>query len=127
VTGRTPEVVARADVTQGDAPLTVHFSAQATDPDGHIVEYVWTFGDGTFSYNPNGAPGSEPFYLHSDPVKTFWNPGVYTAYLTVTDDAGNAVTKDIRVAVTGTAPIRTTTGDLPQKPPRSRDSDPIVP
>ncbi len=110
VTGQPPEVTARADVTQGDVPLTVHFSAEATDPDGRVIEYVWTFGDGTFSYNPNGAPGGEPFYLHPNPVKTFHNPGLYTAYLTVTDDSGNAVTKEVQVTVTGTAPASATSG-----------------
>jgi hypothetical protein len=110
VTGRPPEVTARADVSQGDAPLTVHFSAEAADPDGRIIEYVWTFGDGTFSYNPNGAPSGEPFYLNPDPVKTFYNPGLYTAYLTVTDEAGNAVTREVRVTVTGTAPAPDTFG-----------------
>jgi len=36
----------------GKAPLTVRSSASATDPSGKIVEYVWTYGDGTFPYNP---------------------------------------------------------------------------
>lgn len=127
VTGEAPGVVARTDVIEGDAPLTVHFSAEATDPDGQIVEYVWTFGDGTFSYNPNGAPGGEPFYLNPAPVKTFWNPGAYTAYLTVTDDAGNAVTQHVQVTVTGAAPLRATTGDLPNEPSRSRNSESVLP
>jgi hypothetical protein len=104
VQGAAPEVTAQADVTQGDAPLTVHFSAEATDADGEIIEYVWTFGDGTFSYNPNGAPDGEPFYLNPNPVKTFHNPGVYTAYLTVTDNDGNAAMRQVRVTVTGDAP-----------------------
>lgn len=110
VTGAAPEVTAGADVTEGDAPLTVHFSAEATDADGQVIEYVWTFGDGTFSYNSNGAPGGEPFYLNRNPVKTFHNPGVYTAYLTVTDDDGNAVTREVRVTVTGEAPTPETHG-----------------
>ena len=110
VQGKAPEVTAKADVTEGRAPLTVHFSAEATDADGKVVEYVWTFGDGTFSYNPNGGPDKEPFYLNPSPVKTFCNPGVYTAYLTVTDDDGNAATRQIRVTVTGAAPIPATMG-----------------
>ncbi len=108
--GKVPEVTANADVTQGDAPLTVHFSATATDPDGKIVESVWTFGDGTFSYNPNGGPGKDPYYLNPNPVKTFCTPGLYTAYLTVTDNDGNAVQREIRIKVTGTAPNPATTG-----------------
>jgi hypothetical protein len=118
VTGTAPEVTAQADVTEGDAPLTVHFSAETTDANGRIVEYVWTFGDGTFSYNPAGGPDRDPFYLNPNPVKTFCNPGLYTAYLTVTDDAGNAVTKQVRITVTGTAPAPATFG--PEKSIRTR-------
>lgn len=110
VIGAVPQVVAKADVTEGEVPLTVHFSAEATDSDGTIIEYVWTFGDGTFSYNSGGAPDGEPFYLNRTPVKTFHNPGVYTAYLTVTDNDGNAVTKEVRVTATGTAPAPATFG-----------------
>jgi hypothetical protein len=117
VAGEPPQVTARADKTEGPAPLTVHFSAQASDADGRVVEYVWTYGDGTFSYNPNGGPDKEPFYRNSHPEKTFRNPGVYTAYLTVTDNDGNAVTREIRVTVTGTAAPLATVGDLPRRPP----------
>lgn len=109
--GQAPEVNARADATEGSAPLTVHFSAEATDLDGEIIEYVWTFGDGTFSYNAAGGPGGEPFYLSCNPVKTFYNPGVYSAYLTVTDNDGNPATEEIRVTVTGTAPAPATFGE----------------
>lgn len=118
VTGKAPEVTAKADVTEGDAPLTVHFSAEATDPDGKVIEDVWTFGDGTFSYNPNGGPTKEPFYLNPSPVKTFRNPGLYTAYLTVTDDAGNAVRREIRLKVTGDARAPKTTGPTRLRVPR---------
>jgi hypothetical protein len=120
VTGQAPEVTAGADVAEGPAPLTVHFSADANDPDGRIVEYAWTFGDGTFSYNPNGAPGGEPYYLNPNPVKTFCCPGLYTAYLTVTDDAGNAVTREIRVTVGDGAPQSTYTYGAKFEPPAGR-------
>jgi hypothetical protein len=109
-TGKAPEVTAGADVAEGSAPLTVHFSAEANDPDGQVVEYVWTFGDGTFSYNPDGGPDKDPFYLNPNPVKTFCNPGLYTAYLTVTDNDGNAVLRQIPIKVTGAAPTPATTG-----------------
>jgi hypothetical protein len=119
VKGKAPEVTAKADVTEGSAPLTVRFSAEATDPDGQVVEYIWTFGDGTFSYNPNGGPDQEPFYLNPNPVKTFPNPGVYTAYLTVTDNDGNAVTREVPVKVTGPAPTPTTFGQGKGSPTRT--------
>ena len=120
VKGKAPEVTAAADVTDGNAPLTVHFSAEATDADGRIIEYVWTFGDGTFSYNPNGGPagtGGEPFYLNPNPVKTFYNPGLYTAYLTVTDNDGNTVTREFAIKVTGIALNPATFGESRRRAP----------
>lgn len=116
--GEAPQVTARADVTEGEAPLTVHFAAEASDSDGEIIEYVWTFGDGTFSYNPQGRPGGEAFFLNANPVKTFCNPGPYTAYLTVTDSDGNTATSEIRVNVTGAPSGATTFG-----PSRRRTND----
>jgi PKD repeat protein len=79
----------------------VNFSATASDPDGQIVEYVWTFGDGTFSYNEAGGLDSPPYYLKQNPSKTFHVPGAYHAYLTVTDNDGNAVTQAVTVIVSG--------------------------
>jgi PKD repeat protein len=88
-------------VTSGPAPLTVNFSATASDPDGQVIEHVWTFGDGTFSYNEAGGLNSPPYYLNQNPSKTFHVPGTYQAYLTVTDNDGNAVTQTVTVAVSG--------------------------
>jgi hypothetical protein len=101
VVGQPPLVTAGADVTSGPAPLTVNFSATAADPDGQVVEYVWTFGDGTFSYNEAGGLHSPPYYLNQNPSKTFHVPGTYHAYLTVTDNDGNAVRRTVTVTVTG--------------------------
>jgi hypothetical protein len=99
VVGQPPSVTATGNVLSGPPPLTVHFSATASDPDGQVMEYVWTFGDGTFSYNPNGDVGSPPYYLNQNPTKTFHFPGIYHAYLTVTDDDGNAVRKTVNIFV----------------------------
>jgi hypothetical protein len=99
VTGQPPSVTASADVTSGPAPLTVNFAATASDPDGQVVEYVWTFGDGTFSYNPLGNVASPPYYLRQNPTKTFHSPGTYRGYLTVTDNSGNTVRKTVTVYV----------------------------
>jgi PKD repeat protein len=79
-----------ADATNGVAPLRVSFIANATDPDGAIRDYQWTFDDGTFSTNAN-------------PVKIFASPGNYTARLTVTDNSGNTVTRNIGVVVSAVA------------------------
>ncbi|MCI0744004.1 MAG: PKD domain-containing protein [Verrucomicrobia subdivision 3 bacterium] len=74
--GQPPSCAPAADFTNGLVPLTFHFTANATDPDGPIRDYQWTFEDATFSTNAN-------------PVKTFASPGTYRARLTVTDFNGN--------------------------------------
>ncbi|HEX7774368.1 MAG TPA: Ig-like domain-containing protein, partial [Pyrinomonadaceae bacterium] len=49
------------------------------DPDGHIVSYLWEFGDNT------SAPGAAPSHTYSQ-------PGTYVARLTVTDNSGATAT-----------------------------------
>ena len=87
VTGQPPSVTASASVTSGNAPLSVNFSAAASDPDGSIAAYQWTFDDGTSAAGPNSA-------------KSFPAPGGYTARLTVTDNSGNTVQRAIPINVT---------------------------
>ena len=86
ITGLPPTNAPSADRTNGPAPLTVHFSANAGDPDGPIRDYAWTFDDGTFSTSAN-------------PVKTFFAPGSYQAHLTVTDTNGNTASGSLTVNV----------------------------
>ncbi|GLZ28912.1 hypothetical protein Lesp02_11020 [Lentzea sp. NBRC 105346] len=75
-TSHDPIAVSTSDVTKGDEPLTVHFSsAGSNDPDGDPITYLWTFGDGTTSTDPN-------------PTHTYIAKGVYTARLTVSDGTG---------------------------------------
>ncbi len=62
--------------TFGQAPLKVYFSAAtSSDPDGQIVSYVWSFGD--------GAQGNGMFTEHEYAKK-----GAFVVTLTVTDDKG---------------------------------------
>jgi PKD repeat protein len=62
--------------TWGEAPLKVYFSAaQSSDPDGTIVSYVWSFGD--------GAQGNGMFAEHE-----YTKKGSFVVTLTVTDDKG---------------------------------------
>lgn len=64
------------DVTEGAAPLDVHFDASASsDPDGNIVTYAWAFGDG------NTGSGQTTAHSYAD-------AGSYTPRLTVTDERG---------------------------------------
>lgn len=65
-----------ASPASGTAPLDVAFDAAASsDPDGRIVEYAWSFGDGTTASGPQAD-------------HTFSEPGTYEVTLTVTDNAG---------------------------------------
>ena len=60
----------------GTAPLTVSFSSSgSSDPEGAPLTYAWEFGDGTSSTLANPS--------HTYPVA-----GIYTAKLTVVDNAG---------------------------------------
>lgn len=107
--GRPPESVSvSASPASGDAPLTVEFQAEAVDPDGQIVEIVWTFGDGTFSYNQDADP-SDPLNIQNNPnpTKTYYMPGSYLAYVTITDSSGNSVHRSVQVVVEGDPLIQT--------------------
>lgn len=71
-----PTAAFSADVTEGSAPLEVRFDASASsDPDGTIVSYEWTFGDG------NTGTGQTTTHTYAD-------AGSYTPRLTVTDERG---------------------------------------
>ena len=75
-TTQRPVASFTASPSSGGTPLTVSFNAAAsTDPDGSIVSYVWSFGDG------GSASGATALHTYS-------SQGTYTATLTVTDDDG---------------------------------------
>ena len=83
-----PTALAAATPNSGFAPLLVNFnSAGSADPDGSILSYTWTFGD--------GATGSGATASH-----TYQNPGNYTAVLTVTDNQGATGTASVGFTVT---------------------------
>lgn len=84
VVGQPPVCAPSATATSGVAPLSVTFNANASDPDGAIRNYQWTFDDGTFATNAN-------------PAKTFFLPGLYHARLTVMDNSGNTATGSVMI------------------------------
>lgn len=104
--GSPPSAAIVADVTGGAAPLTVHFAADALDPDGTIVSTAWRFDDGTHS-------------LLANPAKVFPVAGEYAVHLTVTDNDGNPATTS-RTMLVGPSlgtPTPTATTALPTLTP----------
>ncbi len=82
-----PTAVANATPAAGQAPLIVSFSsAGSADPDGSIVSYAWSFGDG------NGSSVANPSY-------TYGTAGTYPVTLTVTDDNGVSASSSLTVEV----------------------------
>src|SRR5262249_7645783 len=83
-----PIAAASATPSSGIAPLTVNFSsAGSSDPDGSIVGYGWSFGDGSPASN-----AASPSHIYS-------NAGNFTAVLTVTDDRGATSTAQVAIAI----------------------------
>ncbi len=76
-----------ASPSSGGTPLTVAFNSSASnDPNGTIVSYHWSFGDGSTSNHPS-------------PLHTYAAEGSYTASLTVTDDDGLSDTVTMIIVV----------------------------
>ena len=86
-----PQVSIAADPTQGEVPLEVTFTSQASDPEGGELTYAWDFGDGETSDQPN-------------PVHTYTEPGTFEAALTVTDEDGNTASDSIEIDATDCGP-----------------------
>lgn len=97
-TAKTVEVEDRPPVPMVQWPTGVSagsptsFDAVASsDPDGSIVSYAWSFGDGTTG---TGAT----------PAHTYARPGRYTATLTLTDNAGVSSSASHTIEVADTPP-----------------------
>lgn len=72
-----PQALFSADITEGTAPLTVHFTDQSA---GIVESWSWDFGD--------GETGSE-----QNPVHKYTSPGTYTVSLTASNrDASDTAT-----------------------------------
>lgn len=80
----------RTKPTGGPAPLDVSFGADAFDPEGQSLTYLWDFGDGSST--------SEP-----EPQHRYDTPGTYNVRLTVSDGQLQATSGEIRIQV-GIAP-----------------------
>jgi endonuclease/exonuclease/phosphatase family metal-dependent hydrolase len=86
-----PQLSITASQTSGTAPLNVGFNSTASDPDGYIASYSWSFGDGQTSSQPG-------------PSHVYQSAGTFTASLTVTDNAGSSATASVIITVTAPPP-----------------------
>jgi len=92
-TNQLPIAIASAYPNPAYVGQNISFSSAGSyDPDGTIVSYLWNFGDGATSNEPN-------------PVHAYTEPGNYTATLTVTDDKGASNTTSFLIAVRCSSPF----------------------
>ena len=101
VQNQLPTVTLTADPVLGTIPLSVDFTADATDTNGSIIKYEWDFdGDGTFDSSTTD----------STVVGTFILPGIYQSKVKVTDN-DSATAEDI-TTVTAILSLDTTSPDF---------------
>jgi PKD repeat protein len=81
-----PQVTISATPTSGTAPLAVNFTSSASDADGSIASYSWTFGNGNTSSQAN-------------PSTIYQAAGSFTAKLTVTDNLGATASAETLIIV----------------------------
>ncbi len=92
LSGQPPLVAMSATPQSGTVPLAVSFSSTgSSDPDGAIVAYEWSFGDGS-------GTATSPTASH-----TYTAAGTYAATLKLTDNSGLTSTKS--VTITAEAPV----------------------
>ncbi|NUT91711.1 MAG: carbohydrate-binding protein [Saccharothrix sp.] len=97
---RSPIAQATATPSSGGTPLTVAFSsAGSRDPEGGVLTYRWTFGDGTSSTAAN-------------PSHTYTTSGTFNVQLTVTDPTGKTGTANLTVTSGNTSPTVRFTGPV---------------
>ncbi|WP_369205581.1 PQQ-dependent sugar dehydrogenase [Streptomyces sp. PU-14G] len=89
--GHSPLVEAGSDVSDGQAPLEVAFTSEASDEDGDELKLSWDFGDGATSTEAN-------------PTHTYEENGTYTATVTAEDGTGRTGSASVHVTVGNTAP-----------------------
>ncbi|MDH3625173.1 MAG: PKD domain-containing protein [Myxococcales bacterium] len=85
---RAPLVSLSVSSTSGEAPLDVAVEAAASDADGQVVAYAWSFGDGSSEETTTNATSH-----------TYTQKGRYNACVTVTDDQGAIATDCAKIRV----------------------------
>ncbi len=89
-----PEILSlTADVTSGQAPLTVRFTVAASDADGTVSTYEWDVeGDSRFDFISVDG-GNFAF--------TYQLSGTFNATVRVTDNKGESTSSSVQISVTG--------------------------
>jgi hypothetical protein len=85
-TNQPPQVTINCSAASGVAPFTTSFSANASDPDGSIAAFDWSFGD--------GGTSTMPAVSH-----VYQTAGTFTARVTVTDNLGTTATDTVVVTI----------------------------
>ena len=85
---RSPTTDAVVEPLSGAAPLVVHATANADDPDGDVPTVSWDFGAG----------GAVSYADHA--MYEFRTPGTYVVRLRVSDSRGGLAAEDFTVTVT---------------------------
>ena len=83
----TPPIISiNVSNSSGNAPLTIYFYGNASDPDGNIASFKWDFGDGFIDDK-------------KDTYHIYKKAGSYIASFKVTDDNGSNSTEIVRINV----------------------------
>lgn len=78
-TNQAPQIqLASADVSSGDAPLSVNFTADVSDPESDAMTFTWHFGDG------NSVAGNVVNGVATAPY-TYLANGTFNAYVEISD------------------------------------------
>jgi PKD repeat protein len=90
-----PPVITNITATRNGAEW--RFQAAALDPDGTILRYNWTFGDGS------GSNSTQPSH-------TYTSTGNFTVVCRITDEYGDSATLARNITVTNAPPVVTSLG-----------------
>jgi PKD repeat protein len=100
-----PTVGLTVDVSKAPIPLTVGFTARASDADGKIAEYRWDFeGDGTVDETTKANTATH----------TYEQAGTFQARVTAVDDDGITGSATIGITATG-RPLSASLSAKPQE------------
>ena len=81
-----PTISINVSNVTGNAPLTIYFKANASDPDGSITSYEWDFGDGSFDNK-------------KDTQHTYGKAGFYTATFKAIDNNNTNSSKSVQINI----------------------------